>query len=281
MQYGVDPAQAYAPAAVYPVAPVGKKSVLPLLAIIFAGVAFLFAVIPPTSGIAWAFAITAIVLAIVALVKKTQQKGLAIAALIVAPLAWFISVIVFIVSVAAGLGGISTSRDAPRTPVEQSSEQPTAGEPAEEPVEEAPVADGSSLTTPLPAGTTVSVDSWSGKFDVSFGAINWDATSIIEAENRFNSDPSAGKKYIMVAVTMTSTDTEEWSPYGTFFWSDIKLVSNGQGFSEGTIVVVPNGLSDQGDLYPGGTATGNVVFEVPADLTSGVWDVDGVYVSAQ
>jgi hypothetical protein len=265
-----------------PSAPVGKKSVLPLLSIVFAGVAFLFAVIPPTSGIAWAFAVTAIVLAIVAFVKKTQQRGLAIAAIIIAPVAWLISIIVFFVSLAVGLGNIDTSRSEPKAPSAQSSEA-AVGEEAEEevPLAEAPAADGKSLTTPLPFGTVVSIDSWSGKFDVNFGEINWDATSIIEAENQFNSDPAAGKKYIMVAVTITNTDSAEWSPYGTFFWSDIKLVSNGQGFSEGTIVVVPNGLSDQGDLYPGGTATGNVVFEVPADVVSAVWDADGVFVSAQ
>lgn len=287
---GVDQSQPYAhvtpPVAAAP--PAGKKSILPLLAIIFAGVAFLFAVIPPTSAIAWAFAVTAIVLAIVAFAKKVQQRGLAIVAIIIAPIAWLISIIVFAVSVTAGVGsaleqGFRDGMDSARPSVSASpgdEQEGPANEPQEEPAGVA-AADGSSLTAPLPFGTTVSIDSWTGKFDVSFGEINWDATSVIEAENTFNADPADGMKYIMLAVTITNTDDEEWSPAGTFFWADIKLVSDGRGFSEGTLVVTPNDLSSQGELYPGGTATGNVVFEVPTDVASGVWDVDGVYVAAQ
>lgn len=261
-----------------PAAPGSKKGILPLLAVIFAGVAFLLAVIPATSGAAWAFAITAIVLAIIALVKKRQPKALAIAAIIVAPLAWLVSIIVFIVSLASGIAGIDSAPARPSTGVEQ----PAAEEPAEEePLVEAPAADGSSLDAPLPFESTVSVDNWTGKFDVSFGALNWDASALIAAENQFNADPGDGMKYIMVAVTMTNTDKEEWNPYGTLFWADIKLVSGGRGFSEGTIVVVPDSLSDQGDLYPGGTATGNVVFKVPADVADGVWDIEGTFVATQ
>jgi hypothetical protein len=253
--------------------------VLPLLSIIFAGVAFLLAVIPPTSGFAWVFAITAIVLAIIALVKKAQPKGLAIAAIIVAPVAWLVSIIVFVVAVAAGIGDISTTPQRPGGTVAQS-EQPAAEEQEEE-TPDTPLADGSSLNAPLPFGSSVSVDAWTGSFDVSFGAINWDATAVIDAENQFNIDPSEGMKYIMIPVTITNTDDEEWNASGTFFWADIKLVSDGRGFSEGTIVVTPDDLGSKGDLYPGGTVTGNVVFEVPADVASGVWDVDGVFVSAQ
>ncbi|HWS51819.1 MAG TPA: hypothetical protein VN241_12475, partial [Microbacterium sp.] len=112
-------------------------------------------------------------------------------------------------------------------------------------------------------------------------AINWDATGIIDSENPFNVEPGEGMKYIMLPVTITNTDDVEWNASGTFFWGDVKLVSNGRGFSEGAIVVAPSGLSDQGDVYPGGSATGNVVFEVPADVVSGTWDVDGVFVAAQ
>lgn len=156
-----------------------------------------------------------------------------------------------------------------------------APEVAPDPEPEPAVEAGTSLDAPLPAGTPVEVDSWAGKYTVSFGAVNWDATAVVENENPFNMDPGAGEKYIIVPATMTNIDDAEWSAYGTLFWGDIKLVSNGRGFTEGSIVVIPNSLSDQGDLYPGGTATGDVAFLVPADVVNGVWDIDGTFVAAQ
>lgn len=80
------------------------KSVLPLLSIIFAGAAFLLAVMPATAGLTWLLAIPAIVLAIIALVKKAQPKLLAIFAIILAPLAWLIAIIVVVATVASGIG---------------------------------------------------------------------------------------------------------------------------------------------------------------------------------
>ena len=164
----------------------------------------------------------------------------------------------------------------------------TQQQPAAEDVEAAPeeeaepaVEAGTALEAPLPAGTPVEVDSWAGTYTVSFGAVNWDATSIVENENPFNADPGVGEKYITVTATITNTDDASWNAYGTLFWGDIKLVSNGRGFSEGSIVVIPNSLSDQGELYPDGTATGDVAFLVPADVVDGVWDIDGTFVAAQ
>jgi hypothetical protein len=271
------PSQAFVPPPGPPGAP--TKSVLPLIAIVLAGLAFLTGVIPVTSWSCWLFAIPAFVIGLIALLKGYQPKALSLVAVIVAPIAWIISIVVFVVAVMSGAGGAPergiTSVDREPSP------QASAGQVEETPdVQPEPVADGTSLDSPLPAGTAVSVDSWSGQFDISFGPVNWDATVAIENENPFNPDPDDGKKYIMVPVTVTNTDSEEWSVSGTVFWADIKLVSNGRGFSEGAIVVVPDGLSDQGDLYPGGSVTGNVVFEVPADVVAGVWDIDGVFVAA-
>lgn len=258
------------PAVAAATASASPRSALPIVAISLAGLAFILAF--AAAGIAWLPALAAIILAIVALVKKMQPRILSVIAIIVAPLAWLIAIIVAIVSIAVGIGGAVTTPDT------------DGGVPVELPAEEqpqAPAADGSSLDAPLPFGSTVEVSSLGGDFEVSFGAINWDATKEVTGENMFNAEPDEGMKYIMLPVTITNIDDEEWNPYGTFFWGDIKLVSGGRGFSEGAIVVVPDGLSDQGDLYPEGTTTGNVVFLVPAEVTEGVWDVNGTFVAAQ
>ncbi|MGV3732069.1 MAG: TM2 domain-containing protein [Microcella sp.] len=198
-------------------------------------------------------------------------------------IAWIVTGVVIglglIVNIVNG-GNAASTVDSSTSEQVVSEETSSTGE--EEAVETTPAVEpGSSLEAPLPAGTPVQVDSWAGKYTVSFGAVNWDATAAVANENPFNMEPEEGEKYITVTVTMTNDDTEEWNPYGTLFWGDIKLVSNGRGFSEGAIVVIPNGLSDQGDLYPGGQATGDVAFLVPADLVDGVWDIDGTFVAAQ
>jgi TM2 domain-containing membrane protein YozV len=198
-------------------------------------------------------------------------------------IAWIVTGVIIglglIVNIVNGSNAASTVGSAPAEQV-VSEETTTASE--EEPQETAPAIEpGTSLEAPLPAGTPVQVDSWAGKYTVSFGAVNWDATAAVVNENPFNMEPEAGEKYITVTVTMTNDDAEEWNPYGTLFWGDIKLVSNGRGFSEGAIVVIPNGLSEQGDLYPGGQATGDIAFLVPADVVDGVWDIDGTFVAAQ
>jgi hypothetical protein len=144
-----------------------------------------------------------------------------------------------------------------------------------------PAPDGSSADAALPFGSVVSVDSSGRAYDVSFGAIEWDATAIVAEENRFNADPSPGMKYLMVPVTVTNTDDESWSAGGTFFWDDIEFVSQGQTFREPAVVEAPSGLAEQGDIAPGATVTGNVVFEVPVETDGGAWQVAGVFVAAK
>lgn len=73
-----------------------------LVAIILAGVGFLLAVLPPTSGLAWLILIPALVFGIVGLTRKGRKKGTSIAAVIIAPIGWLISIVVFVVSLALG-----------------------------------------------------------------------------------------------------------------------------------------------------------------------------------
>lgn len=79
-----------------------KGGPLAIIAFVLALIAFLLGIIPFIAGIAWLFAIPAIVLAIVALIKRTQPRWAAIVAIILGPVAWFVSIIVFFVSLAAG-----------------------------------------------------------------------------------------------------------------------------------------------------------------------------------
>lgn len=83
-------------------APAGKNTI-GLVALIFAGVAVLTAVIPAAAGSTWLFAIPAIVLGIISLVKKRAPKWYGLVAVIAAPIAWLIAIVVATVFVASSL----------------------------------------------------------------------------------------------------------------------------------------------------------------------------------
>lgn len=115
-----------------------QKNTIGLVALIFAGVGFLFAIIPGISAIAWLVIIPAIILAIIALVKKRKPTWFGLTAIIVAPISWLIAIIVTVAAIAGGVsqgisGGVENAPDV----VASSPAEPE--EPAAEPVPEGPV----------------------------------------------------------------------------------------------------------------------------------------------
>jgi len=115
-----------------PAAP-STKNTFGLVAVILAGVGFLMAVIPATAGLAWLLVIPAIVFAIIGLTRKGKSKLTSIIAIIVAPIAWLIAIIVTIVSIAAGVGAIVDDAPAADAPSASSPATPDSGEKASEP----------------------------------------------------------------------------------------------------------------------------------------------------
>lgn len=136
------PAPAPAPFAPEPAAP-KQKSPLGLAALIVGAVAFVFAIIPVLSFIAWLPALAAIVLGIIALVQKGRARGFAWAGLALGVVAWIVAIIVSIASVAGLAGAVSESvASASAAPVAPSSDaapvETTAAEPAEAATEPEP-----------------------------------------------------------------------------------------------------------------------------------------------
>lgn len=92
-----------------------RPSTPPLLSILaasFAGLGLILAFV--LAGFAWLPCLAAIVLAIIALVRRSRLRGLAIAGIVVAPIAWLIAIIVAVASIASGIGtAIDQVDDAP------------------------------------------------------------------------------------------------------------------------------------------------------------------------
>ena len=119
-------------------APAKQKNTVGLVALIVGGVAFICAVIPVLSFIAWAPAIAAIVLGIIGLVKKNRTRGLAWAGLALGVVAWIVAIAVSIATLAGAASSISQSIE---------SSAPIAASPAPAITEEAAVAETPVETT--------------------------------------------------------------------------------------------------------------------------------------
>lgn len=107
-----------------------------LAALIVGGVAFLFAIVPVLSFIAWLPALAAIILGIVGLVRKGRKKLFAGLGLGLGVFAWIVAIIV---SVVTGLGAIVAAGDAVESAAPMVTSEPVEEEVVEEPATEEPV----------------------------------------------------------------------------------------------------------------------------------------------
>jgi hypothetical protein len=114
-----------------PAAPVRGRNIVGIVAFSVALFAFLLAVIPPTSFIAWIPSLAAIVLGIVGLTRKNQGKAFALTGLLVGIVAWILAIIVATASALVAVGtAIDEANDAP-----SAGSEVEAGEPEEAPAE--------------------------------------------------------------------------------------------------------------------------------------------------
>ena len=135
-----EPAETAVAAPTIAVAP-KPRSALAMWAMIAGIVAIVTAIIPGLSFIAWMPALAAIVLGIIALVKKTPRRGQALTGVVLGPIAWLVAIIVSIGFI-AGLGTRvdEVVADEPAVVDEQPEPSEAAPEPEPEPevVEPAP-----------------------------------------------------------------------------------------------------------------------------------------------
>lgn len=188
--------------------------------------------------------------------------------------------------VLSGCSGIDTTispveegadaRTAESTVAESTSAAPTSKEPkappSAEPDPPAPDPEPGTRENPGVVGSDVGTfSSGQDSIEVTVEAATWDANEIVAGENPFNDPPADGMVYVIVPLTVTYSGPDSMLP-----WLDVDvtyLAPNGRSYEQ-AYAVIPDDLRDVADIYDGGSATGNIIFELPADqVPDGLWGV--------
>ena len=236
-----------------------QRNTLGLIALIVGVIGFVFACIPGALIVGWVLLPIAFILGIVGLFQSGKAKGASVAAVIVSVVGTVVGVSVFFVFVGDAFGNAFRKSDlSPSAPTATSggghNPQPSSK---------------GSRDNPLPIGETVTNQDW----QVVLGPPR-EAWAEIAAANQFNSPPKAGMEYWIVPITATYTGNATGN---TSFGITVKFVGSDNRTYDGRCGVIPDPISDVGDLYRSGVAKGNTCVAVPAGA-SGLWTVSTGFV---
>ena len=252
-----------------------KLNVLGLIALIVAGIGFIFACVPGALIVGWILLPIAFVLAIVSFFMKGQGKALGIAGLIVSIVGTIVGVVVFFTVVSNAFtdafdSGGSTVVTEPTTGTEEEAEDPAE--------EEQPAADAEGTReNPYPLGSTIENAEWR----VVVNSVTLGATDAVLAASSFNEPPAAGSEYIVVNYSTTYLGSDPDGGIPAFVVLEYVTADGTTVNSFDTFVLPPEPAFDTtGTLYTDGTASGNVVFAVPsASAAEGVLAIQMGFVS--
>jgi len=91
-------------------------------------------------------------------------------------------------------------------------------------------------------------------------------TQAVLDENMFNDPPPEGTEFVTIGIEAKYIGTASED----FWWThNFAIVGNQGNTFEESCGVIPNDLSDQGDVYPGGVITGDECIIVPRDQIEG------------
>lgn len=230
-------------------AQVKQRNTLGIVALIVAGVGFIFACIPGALIVGWVALPIGFVLAIVALFLRGRGKAMALTALIVSIVGTIIGFVVFFAVVANSFsdafGGTDSSVVQPSSSAGAKSAEPNSA------------SNVGTRTNPAAIGSQIK----SNGYTITINSVNLNATDAVMGANEFNDQPDSGTTYALINATITYTGPKS---------GDVAEVGFSYVTSSGNVInsydklaVGPDPqLSDQ-ELYPGASATGNVVIQVP------------------
>ncbi len=237
-----------------PQVPAKPKNTLGLIALIVGIIGFIFACIPGALIVGWVLLPFAFILGIVGLLSSGKAKGTSISAVIISIVGTVVGVSVFFFVVGDAFSNAFRKADL-------SPSSPTAingnGNGNQSGVR-------GSRDNPLSIGDTVSNQDW----QVALGSPR-EASAEIAATNQFNEPPKAGMEYWIVPITATYTGNKTGN---LTFGITVKFVGSDNRTYDGHCGVIPDPITDVGELYKGGVAKGNACVTVPVGA-NGLWTV--------
>lgn len=122
---------------------------------------------------------------------------------------------------------------------------------------------GTSLDNPVPVGSSTQLGTW----QVEVVGYTKNADAAVAHENQFNDKPKPGTQYVLITLKATYMGNGSSDPY-----SDLTAAGIG---SDGTQYgspseVLPNDLSNVGNVPSGANANGNVVLLVDSNAVDGL-----------
>jgi len=243
-------------------APVKQKNTLGLIALVVAIIGFIFACVPGALVVGWVLLPIAFILGIVGMFQAGKTKQTSIAAIIVSIVGTVVGVSVFAFVVSDSVKEAFGSSDL----------KPSSSVAASGGVGKTDPSRGKSSSTdglgtrqnPLPIGQTVTSKDW----EITLG-VPREADAEVAAANQFNDRPKAGLQFWIVAVTATYIGDESGS---VMFGVRVTFVGSDNRTYDDSCGVIPDPLSDVGELYKDGVAKGNACVSVPAGA-DGLWAV--------
>jgi hypothetical protein len=240
-----------------PQVPPKQKNTLGQIALIVSIIGFVFACIKGALVLGWVLLPIAFILGIVAVCQSGKAKGQGTAAIIISIVGTIVGVSIFASVVTDSFknafSGSNLSSSAPSASSAPTTDQGSVDNSA------------GSRENPFPIGETVGNKDWK----VTLGTPR-EAWAEISAANEFNDPPKPGMEFWIVPVTAVYTGDATGNPG---FGVTVKFVGSDNRTYEDRCGVIPNPLSDVGDLYKDGVAKGNTCVVVPAGA-DGLWTVN-------
>ena len=121
----------------------------------------------------------------------------------------------------------------------------------------APATGPGSMNEPHPIGTTVDIGN---DWELTINSSVADGTDLVMAEDDFFDPPELGTVYALVNITLTNTGEEVKSPWEP----NIKAVGDEKvELGDCGWATIPDDPDFSKDLFPSGSVTGNICFEMP------------------
>jgi hypothetical protein len=251
-QPAYQPQQQYGQPVQPPVKVKPGRNVLGIIALIAAGLGFLFACIPGALIVGWILLPIGFILGIISLFLKDKAKWQGLTAVIVSVVGTIVGFIVFFAVVATSFNNAFGGTDVDVSDGGSSVVEESGGS----------AGDVGTRENPAAIGSTIEGEDWT----VVINSVTPGATDQILAENSFNEAPDAGTEYVLINYTVTYTGEDPEGQMPAFVTLDYVTADGVTVDSLDKVIVAPDEMDIMSVLYPEATATGNTAIQVPSPV---------------